>query len=92
MTNLLDYKKNWDYASEEELTKIYQEQYNDVFSKILLLTGTQFMNVFEKQIITYLYITKRQPILSLLTKNTDMTRVISSLRMSQRISIPIQNG
>ena len=68
MTNLLDYKKNWDYASEEELTKIYQEQYNDVFSKILLLTGTQFMNVLEKQIITYLYITKRQPILSLLTR------------------------
>ena len=68
MTNLLDYKRNWDYSSEEELTKIYQEQYNDVFSKILLLNNSQFMNVLEKQIITYLYINKKQPILSLLTR------------------------
>ena len=55
MPNLLDLKKKWDYISEEELTKIYQEQYNDVFSKILLLNSTQFMNVLEKQIIAYLY-------------------------------------
>ena len=71
MTNLLDYKKNWDYTSEEELTQIYQEQYNDVFSKILLLNGNQFMNVLEKQIITYLYIIKKQPILSLLSRVSD---------------------
>ena len=68
MTNLLDHKKNWDYTSEEELTKIYEEQYNDVFSKILLLNSSQFMNVLEKQIITYLYIVKKQPILSLLSR------------------------
>ena len=68
MTNLLDRKRKWDYTSEEELTKIYQEQYNDVFSKILLLSSTQFMNVLEKQIITYLYIIKKQPILSLLIR------------------------
>ena len=68
MPNLLDLKKKWDYISEEELTKIYQEQYNDVFSKILLLNSTQFMNVLEKQIIAYLYIIKKQPIISLLTR------------------------
>ena len=51
MTNLLYHKKNWDYITEEELTQIYQEQYNDVFSKILILNSTQFMNVLEKQII-----------------------------------------
>ena len=68
MSNLLDHKKNWDYTSEEELTKIYEEQYNDVFSKILLLNSSQFMNVLEKQIITYLYIIKKQPILSLLSR------------------------
>ena len=71
MTNLLAHKKKWDYTSEEELTKIYQDQYNDVFSKILLLNSTQFMNVLEKQIITYLYINKKQPILSLLTRITE---------------------
>ena len=49
MSNQLDLKKRWEYTSEEELTQIYQEQYNDVFSKILLLTSTQFMNVLEKQ-------------------------------------------
>ena len=68
MSNQLDLKKRWDYTSEEELTQIYQEQYNDVFSKILLLTSTQFMNVLEKQIITYLYIIKKQPMISLLTR------------------------
>ena len=68
MTNLLDRKKKWDYTSEEELTLIYQEQYNDVFSKILFLNSTQFMNVLEKQILTYLYMIKKQPILSLLTR------------------------
>ena len=68
MSSLLDHKKNWDYTSEEELTKIYEEQYNDVFSKILLLNSSQFMNVLEKQIITYLYIIKKQPILSLLSR------------------------
>ena len=68
MSNQLDLKKRWEYTSEEELTQIYQEQYNDVFSKILLLTSTQFMNVLEKQIITYLYIIKKQPMISLLTR------------------------
>ena len=71
MINLLDKKKKWDYTSEEELTQIYQEQYNDVFSKILLLNSTQFMNVLEKQIITYLFIIKKQPILSLLSRISD---------------------
>ena len=71
MINLLDKKKEWDYTSEEELTQIYQEQYNDVFSKMLVLNSTQFMNCLEKQIITYLYIIKKQPILSLLSRITD---------------------
>ena len=71
MTNLLDLKKKWDYTSEEELTQIYQEQYNDVFSKILLLNSNQFMNVLEKQIITYLLIIKKQPIMSLLSRVTE---------------------
>ena len=68
MTNLLNLKKKWDFTSEEDLNQIYKEQYNDVFSKILLLNSTQFMNVLEKQIITYLYIVKKQPIISLLSR------------------------
>ena len=68
MPNLLDIKKDWDYVDEEELTKIYEVQYNDVFSKILLINCTQFMNVLEKQIIGYLYIIKRQPIISLMSR------------------------
>ena len=68
MTNLLNLKKKWEYTSEEELNQIYLDQYNDVFSKILLLNSTQFMNVLEKQIITHLYIIKKQPIISLLSR------------------------
>jgi hypothetical protein len=68
MPSLLNLKKNWDYVDEEELTKIYEFQYNDVFSKILLINCTQFMNVLEKQVIAYLYIIKKQPIISLLSR------------------------
>ena len=68
MTNLLNLKKKWDFTSEEDLNQIYKEQYNDVFSKILLLNSTQFMNVLEKQIITYLYLVKKQPIISILSR------------------------
>ena len=66
--NQLEDNHKWSYISEEELTKIYESQYNDVFSKMLLLDSTQFMNVLEKQIIVYLYLIKKQPILSLLSK------------------------
>ena len=68
MLNLLDSNKKWEYISEDELSKIYKEQYNDVFSKILCLNNNQFMNVLQKQIITYLYIIKKQPIISHLSR------------------------
>ena len=65
--NQLEERNKWSFISEDELKDIYEFQYNDVFSKILLLNGTQFMNVLEKQIIAYLYIIKKQPILSYLS-------------------------
>ena len=70
--NQLDERNKWSFISEEKLTEIYEFQYNDVFSKILLLNGTQFMNVLEKQIIAYLYIIKKQPILSFLSKISEL--------------------
>ena len=66
--NQLEENNKWSYLTEEELNKIYECQYNDVFSKILLLDSTQFMNVLEKQIIIYLYLLRKQPILSSLSK------------------------
>ena len=52
------------YVSLSELEQIFQEQYDDVFSKILLLDENQFMNVLEKQIILHLCIIEKQPIFS----------------------------
>ena len=66
--NQLAQNNKWSYISEEELSEIYESQYNDVFSKILQLDSTQFINVLEKQIIVYLYLIKKQPILSSLSK------------------------
>ena len=54
------------------MIEIYESQYNDVFSKILILDSTQFMNVLEKQIITYLYLIKKTPILSYLLKISEL--------------------
>ena len=70
--NQLEERNKWSFITEEELTEIYEFQYNDVFSKILLLNGTQFMNILEKQIIAYLYIIKKQPILSFLSKISEL--------------------
>ena len=64
----LEESNKWSYITEDDLNKIYESQYNDIFSKILLLDGTQFMNVLEKQIIVYLYLLRKQPILSSLMK------------------------
>ena len=66
--NQLEESEKWSYINEEKLLEIYEFQYNDIFSKILLLDSTQFMNVLEKQIIVYLYLLKKQPILSSLSK------------------------
>ena len=70
--NQLEESKRWSYVTEEELNEIYEFQYNDVFSKILLIDSTQFINVLEKQIIINLYLLKKQPILSTLSKITYM--------------------
>ena len=70
--NQLAQKNKWSYISEEELSEIYESQYNDVFSKILQLDSTQFINVLEKQIIVYLYLIKKQPILSSLSKISEL--------------------
>ena len=70
--NQLEENHKWSYISEEDLTEIYESQYNDVFSKILFLDSTQFMNVLEKQIIVYLYLIKKQPILSSLSKISEL--------------------
>ena len=70
--NQLEERNKWSFISEDELKDIYEFQYNDVFSKILLLNGNQFMNVLEKQIIAYLYIIKKQPILSYLSKISEL--------------------
>ena len=70
--NQLDKKNKWSYIVEEELAEIYESQYNDVFSKILQLDSTQFINVLEKQIIIYLYLIKKQPILSSLSKISEL--------------------
>ena len=70
--NQLDKKNKWSYIVEEELAEIYESQYNDVFSKILQLDSTQFINVLEKQIIIHLYLIKKQPILSSLSKISEL--------------------
>ena len=70
--NRLEERNKWSYISEEELVEIYESQYNDVFSKMLILDSTQFMNVLEKQIITYLYLIKKTPILSALLKISEL--------------------
>ena len=70
--NQLEESKRWSYATEEELNEIYEFQYNDVFSKILIIDSTQFINVLEKQIIINLYLLKKQPILSSLSKISEL--------------------
>ena len=70
--NQLEKKNKWSYIVEEELAEIYESQYNDVFSKILQLDSTQFINVLEKQIIIHLYLIKKQPILSSLSKISEL--------------------
>ena len=70
--NQLEESKRWSYVTEEELNEIYEFQYNDVFSKILLIDSTQFINVLEKQIIINLYLLKKQPILSTLSKISEL--------------------
>ena len=70
--NQLEERNKWSYITEEELNEIYESQYNDVFSKILILDSTQFINVLEKQIIVYLYLIKKQPILSSLSKISEL--------------------
>ena len=70
--NQLEESKRWSYVTEEELNEIYEFQYDDVFSKILLIDSTQFINVLEKQIIINLYLLKKQPILSTLSKISEL--------------------
>ena len=47
------------YLTKLELTEIFQDQYNDIFSEILNLEQQYFAEKLKKQIIAYLDITKK---------------------------------
>ena len=47
------------YITEKELIRIFEQQYNDIFSEILRLDKLTFYNLLKKQVTTYLDITKK---------------------------------
>ena len=49
-----------DYIQEKELKEIYDTQYNDIFSKILIKTKTEFISLLKEQVSLHLKIINKK--------------------------------
>ncbi len=59
------------YITEKELIRIFEQQYNDIFSEILKMDKLNFYNRLKKQVTTYFDITKKHAPSILIKKEED---------------------
>ena len=55
-------------VSENYLISIFQQQYDDIFSQILIIDQFQFFTTLKKQVMVYLEISNKQSSKNLLKK------------------------